>query len=375
MRAALARLDDVAARTACVADRDDDAVLAAAAAVPPGLLSGEPVTVKDWIDVVGFRCSGGSVAHIDRRPGEDATAVARLRAAGAVVVAKTAVQVDSERFGPVRNPHDPARSPGGSSSGEGAAVGGGAVRLGIGSDSGGSIRVPAAWCGVVGMKPSAGLVPTTGHFPRLGERSDGRTVIGPLAATVDLAWLAVRTMAGPDGADGGVAPVALGDPDGVDVTSLRIAVGSPGGAEVAAPVSAALAQAGDVLRGTGAVVRGSPPDWLGEARRITEAHWSRARRTGEQVERELFDWDRFRRRVLLETSDVDVVVTPTVPEMAPLHREMRTEDYVFCLPASLTGAPAVTVPVGDGAVQVIASRWSDHVAVAVARVLEAASRR
>jgi Asp-tRNA(Asn)/Glu-tRNA(Gln) amidotransferase A subunit family amidase len=61
--------------------------------------------------------------------------------------------------------------------------------------------------------------------------------------------------------------------------------------------------------------------------------------------------------------------------MAPLHREMRTEDYVFCLPPSLTGAPAITVPVGDGAVQVIAPRWSDHVAVAVARVLEAASGR
>ena len=375
VRSALARLDDVAARTACAADRDDDAVLAAAAAAPAGVLGGEPVTVKDWIDVAGFRCSGGSLEQADRRPTDDATSVARLRAAGAVVVAKTAVQVDSERFGTVRNPHDPTRSPGGSSSGEGAAVGGGAVRLGIGSDSGGSVRVPAAWCRVVGMKPSAGLVPTTGHFPRLGDRSDGRTVIGPLASSVDLAWLAVRVMAGPDGADGGVAPVALGEPDDVDVSTLRIAVGSPGGAEVDAAVTAALAQAGDVLRATGAADGGPPPDWLDEARRITEAYWSRAWRTGAQVEQDLFDWDRFRRRALVETSHVDVVVTPTAPEVAPLHREMRTEDHLFCLPASLTGAPAITVPVGDGAVQVMAHRWSDHVAVAVARVLEAAQPR
>jgi Asp-tRNA(Asn)/Glu-tRNA(Gln) amidotransferase A subunit family amidase len=375
VRSALARLDDVAARTGCVADRDDGAVLVAAAAAPDGVLGGEPVTVKDWIDVTGFRCSGGSVDHADRRPADDATVVARLRAAGAVVVAKSAVQVDSERFGTVRNPHDPARSPGASSSGDGAAVGGGAVRLGIGSDSGGSVRVPAAWCRVVGMKPSAGLVPTTGHFPRLGERSDGRTVIGPLASSVDLAWLAVRVMAGPDGADGGVAPVALGDPDEVDVSTLRIAVGSPGGAEVDAAVTAALAQAGDALRDTGAPVGGSPPDWLGEARRVTEAYWDRVRRTGAQVEQDLFDWDRFRRRILLEADDVDVVVTPTVAEVAPLHRAMRTDDYLFCLPASLTGAPAITVPVGDGAVQVIARRWADHVAVAVARVLEAAERR
>jgi amidase len=371
VQSALDRLDAVATRTGCVADRDDDAVLAAAAAAPTGPLAGEPITVKDWIDVTGFRCSGGWVQHADRRPDADATVVARLRAAGAVVVAKSAVLVDSEVFGPVRNPHDPARSPGASSSGDGAAVGGGAVRLGIGSDSGGSIRVPAAWCGVVGMKPSAGLVPLTGHFPRLGDRSDGRTVIGPLAASVDLAWRAVTVMAGPDGADGGVAPVPLGDPAHVDVTAVRVALGSPGGRAVSPPVADAMAQAWERLRAAGATLAGPPPDWLDEGRRITEAYWDRARRTGEQVARDLFDWDRFRRRVLLETGDVDVVVTPTVAEMAPLHRAMRTEDYLFCLPASLTGAPAVTVPVGDGAVQVIAPRWADHVAVAVARVIEA----
>ena len=70
--------------------------------------------------------------------------------------------------------------------------------------------------------------------------------------------------------------------------------------------------------------------------------------------------------------DVDVVVTPTVPHTAPPHRDMRTDDYAFCLPASLTGAPAVSVPVGAGAVQVVAPRWYDHVAVAVARLLESA---
>ncbi len=195
--AALGRLDDVGGRTNCVADRDDSAVLATAATARSAPLQGEPITVKDWIDVSGFRCSGGVVAHTDRRPEHDAPAIARLRRAGAVVIAKTAVLVDSERYGPVMNPHDVSRSPGGSSSGEAAAVGGGAVRLGLGSDSGGSIRVPAAWCRVVGMKPSAGLIPVTGHFPRIGDRSDGRTVLGPLADSVALAWSAVKVMAGP----------------------------------------------------------------------------------------------------------------------------------------------------------------------------------
>lgn len=371
--AALDRLDAAAARTNCVADRDDAAVVAAAGAAPAGPLHGEAITVKDWIDVVGFRCSGGYVEHAERRPNADAPAVARLRGAGAVVIAKTAVQVDSARFGPVRHPHDPLRSPGGSSSGEAAAVGAGVVRVGVGSDSGGSIRVPAAWCGVVGLKPSSGLVPTTGHFPRIGDRSDGRTVIGPLAASVDLAWTALRLMAGPDGADAAAAPVPLGDPDTVPVAALRVAVGSPGDREVSAAVGAALDRAGEIVLDAGAALAGPPPDWLDEARRITEAYWGRRDRSGAEVDDDLVAWDRFRRRTLLATADLDVVITPTVAETAPLHRQMATDDYLFCLPASLLGAPAVSVPVAGAAVQVIAPRWHDHVAVAVARLIERAS--
>lgn len=373
VRSALLRLDEADARLNCVADRGDAAVLAAAAAAPHGPLHGEPITVKDWIDVAGFRCTGGELSQSERRPTEDASAVTRLRAAGAVVVAKTCVHVESERFGRVLNPHDRSRSPGGSSSGDAAAVGSGAVRLGIGSDSGGSVRVPAAWCHVVGMKPSAGMVPLTGHFPRLGERSDGRTVIGALASSTSMAWRAVTIMAGPDGADGGVAPVAVGDPGSVSVSSLSVAVGSPGGRDVCPAVASALDRVAASLQQIGASLVGPPPDWLDEGRRITEAYWARSARTGAQIEQDLFDWDRFRRRVMLDTEGIDVMITPTVADMAPLHREMRTEDYLFCLPASLTGAPAITVPVGRAAVQVVARRWHDHVAVAVALAIESSA--
>ncbi len=370
--AALKRLDAVAVRTNCVADRADEAVLRAEGVVVDGVLGNEPITVKDWIDVAGFRCSGGEVTHADRRPVVDATAVARLRAAGAIVIAKTAVQVDSARFGPVFNPIDPTRSPGGSSSGEGATVGGGAVRLGIGSDSGGSVRVPAAWCGVIGMKPSAGLVPVTGHFPPVGSRGDGRTVIGPLAASIDLAWQAVLTMAGPDGADAGVPPVALGDPRSVDLSSLRVAIGVPAGGHVSAVMGRAIDWSHDVLVDAGVAAAGDPPDWLGRARDVTERYWSRWQRSGAEVDLDLFAWDDFRRWSLDQTAAIDVIVTPTVSDVAPVHRDMTTEDYLFCLPPSLTGAPAISVPVAGGAVQVIARRWDDHVAVAVAATLEAA---
>src|SRR4051812_17962601 len=168
------------ARTGAVAWFDDDRVLAEAVRLdralagggPVGPLHGLPVTVKDWIDVAGFPCAG-DIGRTDRRPERDATVVRRLRAAGAVVVAKT------RAWDGVRHPLDPARTVGGSSSGEAAAVAAGASVLGLGSDSGGSVRLPAAWAGVYGLKPTAGRVPATGHFPWIGALSDGRTQIGP----------------------------------------------------------------------------------------------------------------------------------------------------------------------------------------------------
>lgn len=173
----IARLHDVHSGTNCVARWNDRAEAAAGeldarfeADGPVGPLHGVPITVKDWIDVEGMACTGGITECRDRMPSRDATVVARLRAAGAIIIAKTTVQVESELFGRVLHPLDPTRSPGGSSSGEAAAVGGGGSILEIGSDSGGSIRVPAAWCGIAALKPSAGRVPTTGHFPRVGER-------------------------------------------------------------------------------------------------------------------------------------------------------------------------------------------------------------
>ncbi|MEP6626103.1 MAG: amidase family protein, partial [Acidimicrobiia bacterium] len=224
------RLSSVAESTNCVAWWNDAGALAQAMSLdrrhedagPVGSLHGVPITVKDWIDVAELPCTGGFVEDRDRVAERDASVVGRLRAAGAIVIAKTTVQVDSALFGPVRHPHDPTRSPGGSSSGEAAAVGGGGSMLGLASDSGGSIRVPAGWCGAAALKPSAGLVPTTGHFPRVGERSDGRTQIGAMAGSVAALAAVLPVMAGPDGLDGGVAPVPLGDPSQVELAGLQV---------------------------------------------------------------------------------------------------------------------------------------------------------
>jgi amidase len=387
VRDALHRLDRAEGLGAVVA-RDDDAVLAEARRLDAvgedrgrdeASLWGRPVTVKDWIDVVGFPCEGESSRRLDRWPERDATVVARLRAAGAVVVAKTQPGAHHPQHGRCRHPLDPARSPGGSSSGEAALIGAGASTLGLGSDSGGSIRLPAAWCGVAGLKPSYGRVPVTGHYPRIGGREDGRTVIGPLAATVDDLALALAIIAGPDGVDPDGSPVALGDIDAVALDGLRVAVVGAGEAIAPAPsTTAAVTSAAASLVSAGAVVvdDGLPPH-LAESYDITDRYWRRRSLSGVEIDDHLRAWDRFAGRLTRSASSFDVVVGPVVRDVAPLDRPIVGEDYAFTLPWSLTGWPAASVPFGHDpqtglplAVQVAAPRWRDDVVLAVARHLE-----
>src|SRR4051812_33406188 len=381
-------LHRVHAQTGAVAWFDDDRVLAEAVRLdralagsgPVGPLHGLPVTVKDWIDVAGFPCAGDT-GETGRRPARDATAVARLRAAGAVVVAKT------RAWGGVRHPLDPARTVGGSSSGEAAAVAAGASLLGLGSDSGGSVRLPAAWAGVYGLKPTSGRVPGTGHFPRVGALSDGRTQIGPLAAGVAALELALSVIAGPDGRDAGVPPVPLRRSDQVDVAGLRIAVGVGEGRWQPDPaVAAAVERVADLLVGAGARRVPWPLAWLADAREITHGYWARAvgrpELTGADVHRNLGDWDRFRTRCLAAMAGVDLLVLPVAAGTAPLRRDPDVVDgdvFVFTLPASLSGGPALTVPAGADAaglpvaVQLVGRPWEDHVVLAAGRVVEGAT--
>jgi amidase len=375
----LERLDRLAPVIGAVAATDPERTLEAAADADRRLragaarpIEGVPFTVKDWIDVEGWPvlgATGRQPADADRRPAADATAVARLRAAGGVPLAITRAGADTAAHGHTRNPRDPSRAPGGSSSGAAALVAAGASPLALGSDSGGSIRLPAAWCGVPGLKPTFGRVPLTGHFPRCGSLEDGRTVIGPIAGTVDDLAAALALIAGPDGLDAGAAPVPLGDPAAVDLSALRVGVMGNG---VTAAALSALAGAGTT------VVEEPLPDVRDEAMDITRRYWRRAELTGEENVRLLWDWDRFRRRLLSATAGIDVLLTPATDGPAPAWRESVEADYRWTLPWSLTGAPVVVVPAGsvDGlpvAVQVVGRPWQDHVALAAARCVEARS--
>ncbi len=177
-----------------------------------GPLHGVPFTIKDSLDTAGVRTTRGSRLFADHIPGEDAVAVARLRAAGAIPLGKTNLpefafwwETGNLVFGTTVNPWNRERTTGGSSGGEAAAIAAGLSPLGLGSDLGGSIRLPAHYCGVVGLKPTHGRVPLTGHWPEVLLRF---MHVCPMARSVRDAALALSVLSGPDGRDWHSVPVA-----------------------------------------------------------------------------------------------------------------------------------------------------------------------
>lgn len=165
----------------------------------PGPLAGLPVGIKDITPVAGLRCTYGSAVYADHVAIQDAEIVRRLRAAGAVILGKTNTpefatggNTFNEVFGPTRNPWNPALSAGGSTGGGAAALATGAIALAEGTDLGGSLRIPASFCGIVGLRPSIGLVPT---WPN-GHAWDVLQVSGPMARTAEDVALALQVMAG-----------------------------------------------------------------------------------------------------------------------------------------------------------------------------------
>src|SRR5215472_5609002 len=175
-----------------------------------------PLTIKSCIDVAGWRCPAGSLLRKDYIPGTDAPLVSRLKAAGAILLGNTntpeflmAYETNNRLNGKTSNPWNLECSAGGSSGGESAAIASGCSMGGVGSDGGGSIRVPAHFCGICGLKPTPGRVPSTGHFPSGAGAFGWIGVVGPMARTIaDLRTL-FEVMAGPDAGDAHSAPVPL----------------------------------------------------------------------------------------------------------------------------------------------------------------------
>ena len=169
--------------------RQAEAAVTSGAALAP--LHGVPLTIKSCVDLAGVPCACGSALRRDYIPRHDAPLVARLKAAGAMILGNTnvpeflmAYETNNSVYGRTSNPWDLARTPGGSSGGEAAAIAAGCSAGGVGSDGGGSIRAPAHFSGICGLKPTPGRIPLTGHYPPPGGAFTWIGVVGPMARTV-----------------------------------------------------------------------------------------------------------------------------------------------------------------------------------------------
>jgi amidase len=349
-----------------------------------GPLHGVPFTAKDIFDTAGLPTTAGLRMLRSNIPDRDATVVARMRAAGAILIGKTlcppgGVGGDSwnSLHGGTRNPYDINRSPGASSSGEAAIIAAGGSPLGLGSDSGGSIRMPAHYCGIAALKPTTGLVPSTGAYALPGGLTDPRSQIGPMARFVSDLMLTLPVLIGPDGIDSGVVPVPLAKRT-PKLAGLRVAwYADDGIAKPTQAISAAVRAAARALGDAGCIVTEARPPALHEAHQVTLGYWGDKRMTHERLYRR---WDAFRTEILTFMADFDLVVSPVAADIAPLYRSkvVPTNMFSYTIPYSLTGNPCVVVRAGTSheglpiGVQVIAQNWHDDVALRGARAIERA---
>jgi amidase len=331
-----------------------------------GRLAGTPFSVKDNIAVEGWPLSLG--VHVDPPPATfTATVVARLRAAGAVLVAKTnlppyggGIETVNDVFGRTNNPYDLSRTVGGSSGGEAAAVAAGISRFGLGTDSGASVRLPAHFCGLAALKPTAGRVPVLGvndDLGQIGPMSDPRTQIGILARTVADVALVLDVIGD---------PLALRGAPARSVRGLRVALFIDDGD--AGTVAAVHAAAG-ALHAAGALVAEAAPPAGGHE--ITKEVW---RSYGDDaISYELLRrWDAYRDELAAFGTRYDVILSPVFGVPAPPHGVLASEPdrTHYTNPHNLTGRPAATVRAGtspDGlpiGVQLAARPWEDETALA-----------
>ena len=424
---ALAECKRVHALLNCTVATLDERALTAAeesarrwAAGRPRALEGVPFAVKDVIDVAGVPTTNGSRVYGDRPAAASATVVQRLEDAGAIPISKDATTEFAvggphpPRFGACRNPWDPERWAGGSSTGTAAAVALRVVPFGLGTDVGGSVRLPAAWCGLTGLKPTVGVVPRTGVFPL----SPTTETVGPLATSAADAALVFAVLRGADGHDPRIGPLPAFEPPEkpVDLRGLRIAL--PGGylTELCdSAVRAGVAGLVEVLTGAGAVVVPGGLPSAAEAlpigyqivfaeaaalHRVNAARWSEydpvlVRRISQGITTPALDYLRalsFRAELQRELDAVfvaaDVIVVPTCPSTAPrlpdctvavdgVEYPLYAAQSRSTMLANLTGAPGLAVPTGfapDGcpvSAQLIVPPHREAVALRVARLFQA----
>ncbi len=382
-----------------------------------GPLHGVPFSVKDSIDVAGTRCTAGTLGRREAEyANEDATLVHRLRAAGGIPIAKTnlpdllfSFESDNYIFGRTNNPYDLTRTSGGSSGGESALIASGGSPLGLGSDCAGSVRLPAAFCGLASIKPTSGRLPRTGHVPPAGSWIEKLWQIGPMARWTEDVVLAMKLLSGPDGFDLASPPVSL--IEAPQPRELRVAFFTDNGITRCTPeVIKAIENCARPLADFGMRVEARTPPYIEQCYELEMAilgadgmdgiddYLSKIggakvhplltdftnrmrpfRATASAFAQRWAQWDEYRSQLMRFFDLYDAVLSPVYTQPALKHGDSTNDEnfegFSYTMAWNVAGFPAATVRCGEVNglpinVQVIAAPWREMTALSVCRVIE-----
>jgi Asp-tRNA(Asn)/Glu-tRNA(Gln) amidotransferase A subunit family amidase len=406
----------------------EEALASRSSAGEMGPLHGVPVSMKSSVDVAGWKAECGTVLRRNYVASEDAPLVSRLRKAGAILIGSTnvpeflmAYETDNLLYGRTNSPWDLARTPGGSSGGEAAAIASGCSAGGVGSDGGGSIRIPAHFSGICGLKPTPGRIPSTGHYPVSAGPFAQLGVVGPMARTMQDLTTLFEVMTGPDIGDPASAPVPVRRRSGEEIRKLRVAYFEDDGVTPVTPqTAAAVRTAAEALRKQGFIVEEWRPRNL---ERVWQLWWNLFGRgvqmafapTVEGREEELSPMyrdframvaaqpamnaqellntllgrDALRGMLLEKMEEFPILLCPACAIPAFRHRERewtvqgKKVEYLKAMSYSqwfnLLGNPAAVLPVAQSpeglpiGVQIVGRPWREEEVLGVAACIEAAA--
>jgi amidase len=379
-------------------------------------LHGIPVTIKDSFDIAGEPTLCGSRFRIGHVARTDSTAVARLRAAGAIILGKTNTpeflnnyETDNFITGRTNHPLDPRRTAGGSSGGEAAAIASYCSPGGMGSDGGGSIRGPAHYCGIAGMKPTPGRISAAGHFPEIAHPGGLLGVGGPMARTVEDVSLLYSVVAGYDWRDPFSAPVSVSH-SSKNMKTIGVWLGFED-VPLDPDIRSALERTAEEFRRVGYQVEPFQPKGLEQARELWwffferifapftrevirgrehDAHWSSTdlmyealegpEPSGSEIVRNLIARDQMRARMLEQMEEYPILLAPVCTVTAPLHHTLRGPELRAAMSPSSTfnllGMPGLAVPRGKSTtgmpigVQLVGRPWDEQPLLTTAMRLE-----
>ena len=389
---------------------------------PAGPLHGVPLTVKSSIDVAGWPCPAGSLLRKNYLPRADAPVVARLKSAGAILLGNTntpeflmSYETNNLLGGKTSNPWNLAHAAGGSSGGEAAAIAAGCSMGGVGSDGGGSIRVPAHFCGICGLKPTPGRIPATGHFPSGAGAFGWIGVLGPMARAITDLRALFEVISGPDAGDAHSAPVPMRSYSERDLRATRIGILDSSALGNATPETrAAVRRAAKTLSDHGLVVEPFELHGLDRALELwwfffgaVIAHLLNASLAGHESQlspllREYLsqatspnplsidqflqacaERDLLREKILRQMDNVPILLSPVSSAHAFRHGEGNYKPETgylgtmrFSQWLNLAGFPGASVPISfsnEGlpiGVQIIGRPFEDELVLAIAEVLE-----